>query len=135
MDDSLQLIAALQTATEGLLWMSEIDAPFEICYWPWGVPTELTGEQFLQLIGQPSTVSVEVMGVDECFAGAIEEQDWFGAEEKATAHQYQALIALLKRSLQDVQVFRVGEVRIDLYVVGHTELGNWVGVKTQGVET
>ena len=33
MNQTAKLVTALQNLTEGLLWMSEIDAPLEIIHW------------------------------------------------------------------------------------------------------
>ena len=37
--------------------------------------------------------------------------------------------------LSGLRVFRIGEVNIDVYVVGRTADGQWAGLKTHSVET
>jgi hypothetical protein len=135
MDDAaLGLIARLQAAIAGLLWMSEIDAPLEVIHWPASV-LELTQERLLELTHHPPTALVQQVTVEEFFAGATADQDWFGEEERAIAQRYREVVALLKQSLTHLQGYRVGEVRLDLYIVGQTASGNWVGLATQAVET
>lgn len=133
-DEISVLIARLQDATKGLLWMSEIDAPLEVVHW---LPSdlELTQERLLKLTHHPLTTPVKMVAVDTFFAGATEEQDWFGEEERAIAEQYRTLVAILKQSLSNLRVYRVGEVNIDLYILGQAASGDWVGLATQAVET
>lgn len=133
-DETSTLITRLKEATAGLLWMSEIDAPLEVIHWPPALP-DLTTERLLELTDHPLTTPVERIAIDDFFAGATEEQAWFGEEERAIAQRYQDLVAMLKQSLSHLQGYRVGEVNIDIYIVGQTESGDWVGLATQAVET
>jgi hypothetical protein len=133
-DEISMLITRLKDATTGLLWMSEIDSPLEVIHWSPSV-LELTQERLLKLTHHPLTTPVKRVAVDTFFAGATEEQDWFGEEERAIAERYRNLVAILKHSLSNLQVYRVGEVNIDLYILGQTKSGDWVGLATQSVET
>jgi hypothetical protein len=78
---------------------------------------------------------VKVLAVDDFFAGATEDQDWFGDEERAIAARYRELVALLKQHLSDLTVYQVGEVTLDVYVVGRTPEGELLGLATQASET
>lgn len=133
-DETSTLMNRLQEATADLLWMSEIDAPLEVIHWPPSA-LELTPSQLLELTNHPLTTPVKHVPVDDLFAGATEEQDWFGEEERTIAQQYREVMAILTQSLNNLQGYRVGEVNIDLYVVGQTESGDWIGLATQAVET
>jgi hypothetical protein len=42
---------------------------------------------------------------------------------------------LLEENLADLTVFRIGSIRIDIYVVGLDADGNLAGIKTKAVET
>lgn len=129
------LLTQLQAATADLLWLSEMDAPFEVMYWSQQADTPLTAETLLQLTNQPPTAPVKVLALDDFFAGATEEQDWFGEEEKAIAARYRELVALLKQHLSDLTVYQVGDVNLDLYIIGRTSEGMLVGLATQASET
>lgn len=133
-DETSRLVTRLKAATAGLLWMSEIDAPLEVIHWP-PLQGELTPERLLELTNHPLTTAVKPVAVDDFFAGATEEQDWFGEEERAIAQRYRDLVAMLKQTLGKLQGYQVGEVNIDLYMVGQTASGDWVGLATQAVET
>lgn len=133
-DATSNLIASLQALTQDLLWISETDAPFEIIQWQ-NQSNQLTNEQLLKLTGHSVDISVEVIEVDDFFSAAIAEQDWFGDEEKAIAKRYQELIFLLKQHLNQLKVYCIGEINIDIYIVGETESGEIVGLATKAVET
>jgi len=129
------LLSQLQAATADLLWLSEMDAPFEVRYWSQQADTPLTAETLLQLTNQPPTAPVKVVAVDDFFAGATEDQDWFGEEEKAIAARYRELVTLLKQHLSDLVVYQVGAVSLELYIVGRTPEGVMMGLATQASET
>lgn len=134
-NQSVNLVALLQAATADLLWLSETDAPFEVLHWQPQASADLTTTQVLQLTNHPPTVPVKVLAVDDFFAGATEEQDWFGEEEKAIAARYRELVGLLKQHLSDLTVYQVGEVTLDIYVIGQTPEGELLGLATQASET
>lgn len=125
---------ALKEATKGLLYTSETDAPFEIVHWP-AEGDSLDAKKVLQLSGHQPNAPVETMSVDEFFKDLTKNQSWFGAEEKAAAKKYQKLQAVIQQQLTDPQVYRVGEIQIDIFIVGRSAQGDWAGVKTKAVET
>jgi hypothetical protein len=68
------------------------------------------------------------------FRPATKGEEWHNEEEKAQAARFQALVKTLKVTLDDVKVFRVGETKVDVHVVGKVE-GGYAGLKTLVVET
>jgi Nuclease A inhibitor-like protein len=141
---------ALRQATENLLWISESDFPLELVEWQDMTMTELTIETLLDKTQHPAQTSVELVDVDAFFAGTTTIQSWYGEAETAIATRYQQLLALLKAHLQNLQVYRIGTITIDVYVLGdylpsnpeHTDLGQDLtmqgtiaGFFTQIVET
>lgn len=129
-----ELVTLLQGLVEGLTWMSETDAPLHVLYWDNSMVLE-SNEQLLQHMQHPRTAVVGVGEVDQFFEPAVAEQDWFGEEEKETAARYRSLLSVLKQHLSHLKVYRVGEVEIDVYVLGRTEADSVVGIATQIVET
>ncbi|MDX2020571.1 MAG: nuclease A inhibitor family protein [Deltaproteobacteria bacterium] len=127
------IVKALQKATEGLLFMSESDYPFDVLYWrkPGGSPT---AAKVALLAGEDPNL-VEERTVDAFFDGAATPQDWQSADELAVVTRYQELVALLKSKLRKLKVYRFGRVQIHAYVVGVTSAGNWVALKTTQIET
>lgn len=123
----------LQKASEGLLFPSETDAPFEVVSWP--AQAELTPTKLLQLTGHPPDAPVEQQTVDDFFAVATAEEDWHDLDERETAKRFQNLVGILKQNLSQLQVYRVGSTDIDAYIVGVTDGGDWTGLSAKLVET
>ncbi|MEG4343625.1 nuclease A inhibitor family protein [Microcoleus sp. A003_D6] len=123
----------LKQAAEGLLFLSETDAPFEVVRWQ--AQGELTPAILLQLTEHPPDAPVELRTVDEFFAIATAEEDWHDAEERETVQRFRQLVSILKQNLSQLQVYRVGDRSIDAYIVGVTPGGEWAGLATKLVET
>jgi hypothetical protein len=124
----------IQNAIKGLLFMSETDAPFEVIRWTRREPT-LTGADLRSLVGNNSNATVEEVSVAEFFGDLTQDQEWHDADDKKTVSQYRNLLAVLNSNLTELKVFKIGEVKVDIYVVGRTTGGDWAGVKTKAVET
>jgi Nuclease A inhibitor-like protein len=117
--------------TEGLLFMSETDAPltyFELSpeksqEWP---PS--TGGQFLQLIGEGMATHVEELAPEKFFRdlrpGNEDREDQVAALQKAMTGE-----------LRNLEGFRVGEIQINIFVLGTDDSGKVVGLQTLSVET
>ena len=131
MTDSIAI--QLKQASNGLLFLSESDAPFEVIHWP--AQGELTQAKLLQLTNHPPDAPVKVVSVDEFFAIATQEEDWHDQEEREIVQRFQNLVSVLKQNLSQLQVFRVGSINIDAYIVGVTDGGEWAGLSTKLVET
>lgn len=128
-----QVLQELEQATAGLLFMSESDYPFQLIHWK-GI-TEVTPQYLRGRTGHAADALVEVRSLDDFFQVAASEPEWKGPAEIETARRYQALVRLLKENLNDVKVYRVGEISIQVYVIGRSSTGNWMGISTQIVET
>ncbi|AVZ31723.1 nuclease A inhibitor family protein [Nodularia spumigena] len=125
-----EILEQLKQASEGLLFMSESEYPCDICLW-----SDATPEQVVHLTNHPQDTPVEVEGVDDFFSVATTAQDWHSEEEKETVHKFQTLVQILKANLSNLQVYRLGEVEVDVYVVGQTPTGDLAGIATKIVET
>jgi hypothetical protein len=131
MTDSIAI--QLKQASNGLLYLSESDAPFEVIHWP--AQGELTSPKLLQLTGHPPDAPVELRTVDDFFAIATVEEDWHDQDERETVERFHNLVSILKQNLSQLQVYRVGSIDIDAYIVGVTDGGEWAGLSTKLVET
>ena len=128
-----RLLADLKAATDGLLFMSETDAPLEPVRL--AVGGEPTPEVLRQLSGVSFDTPVEVQAFDEFFAPAVSEPAWKSAHQISTARRFQAVVQLLQDNLTDLRVLRVGRINMDVYVLGRASSGNWLGLRTRVVET
>jgi len=116
---------------ENLLFMSETDAPLEYFelspdkskQWP---PS--TGGQFLSLIGEDPATHVEKLAPEKFFRdlrpGNEDREDQVAALQKAMTGE-----------LRNLEGFRVGEIQINIFVLGTDDTGKVVGLQTLSVET
>jgi hypothetical protein len=145
------VVEKLREASQGLLYPSETDAPFEPFEWP-GEEGKPDKARVLELAGLPASTPTKAKSLDAFFRDVTEEQDWHDDEEKAQAahvlqedlhvlqrrilhERFKQLVGTLKEALKDVKVFLAGEAaESDAFIVGRSEAG-WAGLKTRVVET
>ena len=123
----------LKNAVRNLFYSSETDAPVEL--FTGTVTDAVTHENLLSQIGKADNTPLEMKNFDEFFAKLTAIQDWFGDEEKSTAEKFTNLRDLLKKNLKDLNVFKVGSVEIEIFVVGLDNESRLLGIKTKSVET
>ena len=123
----------LKQASKGLFFLSETDAPFEVIHW--SAQGKLTPAKLLQLTNHPPDAPLKMLAVDDFFAIATQEEDWHDEEEGETVKRFQNLVSVLKQNLSQLQVFRVGSINVDVYIVGATPSGDRTGLSTKLVET
>lgn len=116
----------LRKATNGLLYVSEIDAPFTV--------VESTGDdKMLSRFAEEG--EVEEVDFPAFFERLTRERDWFGDRERKRAKKFLDLQKLIEESLTDLKVYRFGRVKIRILVVGKTSDGRYIGLETNAVET
>jgi hypothetical protein len=133
MKSDKEIIEELKQLTDGLLWMSESDYPFETFLWE-GMP-EISPRFLRGLSGQTEDAPVEIVSVDDFFRVALSEESWRAEESRQEARRYQRLVQTLKDNLEEPKVYRVGNINIPVYIVGRNRTGNWLGLSTRVVET
>jgi Nuclease A inhibitor-like protein len=123
-----QIVDLLTVATTDLYWVSESDEPFEVLLWT-NLPTVTLDETALrqQLSLKPKTTIVQ-QSIDDFFQPALAE----GTEAIAP---YEQLLFALQQQLRKLQVYRVGEMEVAVYIVGQTPAGSWIALRTLIVET
>ena len=129
---TVEIIDRLKQATTDLLWSSEADYPFEIVTWELGI--ELTPTDLFSNI-YDTDLAVESITLIDLFEPVLTIEDWYEQAELDLVDQYTNLLNTINTNLAEVQVFRVGEVEIDIYIIGKTPTGDIVGLKTLSVET
>lgn len=129
------VVTTLQEASEGLLFISETDAPLVPFFWPDENDVDaLTPERLRELANISSDAPIESVSLARFFRSATKKEDWHNAEESAAVGRFQRLVETIKSTLKKPVVFRVGKVNIAVYVVGGIE-GGWAGLETRVVET
>ena len=129
------LRARLEGASHDLLYTSESDRPFEWFFlagggegWPYGA------EEFARRVGAAGE-SAEEITLEKLFARHIERADPADEVMQRLRPRFEALREMLRRSLADARVFRVGSVEVKCYAVGGDGEGNLAGLSTVSVET
>ena len=131
----------LERAADGLEYWSESQYPF----WFFTLPSNessLTPEGFLSLLGLTESFLddlhlkavqfIEARSIDDFFKNST---DMSNPERVPEARRFKKLVSLLKKELQDVKVFRVGQVEIRCYIAGLDGVGEIVGLVTTAIET
>lgn len=125
----------LEHASAGLTYTSESDYPFTWYFRAGPLPEPLGIDAFHAALGIAPTERVETRDLDEFFARHIEWVDPYDATAVALVPRYERLRETVRQVLRDPQVFRVGRIAIDCYIVGFDRAGNLVGLRTVAIET
>lgn len=110
---------ALRKASEGLLYPSESDEPFDVFTWP-------TGSSAKDVLASKHEGKVDEASFDEFFAELADSED---------AGRFAKLKEVITATLRDVRVFRVGATNVDIYIVGKSASGHLSGLHTTSIET
>lgn len=127
------LAEKIKQSAQGLSYISETDA--EISAFRGKQSETVSKEVLLQQTGRAGDAPVEEKNFADFFARLTEMQDWFEAEEKATAEKFAQLKQVLEQNLRDLKVFKIGTVQLDVYVVGLDAENFLTGIQTKAVET
>ncbi len=114
----------LAKASEGLLYPSESDEPFEVFNWgpaPAAGPT--TRDAVLRRSGK---APLQEVAVDQFFSELQSSDD---------ADRFNALKTTLQTQLANLKIFRAGSINVDIYLIGQSPSSELVGLKTSSVET
>jgi len=120
----------LSTLYKDLLFPSESEYPLEPFTWE---SATLIPETILTRSHKPSATPIESITLEDFFAPVVTDEDWFEDEDRAIAQRYRDMQGLIA-TLENVQVYKVGKVEIDVYIVGAID-PDLVGLKTTVIET
>ncbi len=116
------VLKALQAAIKGLQFPSESDAPFEAFVWP---PGSVDAASLLAQISLPAKTPIEALTLTELFRSI----------PSSVRGSFLPLAAALVDHLSEVKAFKVGSMKLAVYIIGTTADGNRAGVKAEAVET
>lgn len=120
----------LTSAADGLLMMSESDYPFDFLE---SDATEHNEDLALQLSNREAGTPVSQITVDHLLRNMTNPAS--GSVSADTAAKFLQLSETLKQELQNISVYRVGDVQVDVLILGNTASGNVAGLKTRLIET
>ncbi len=127
------LQSALETAADGMLYMSESDYP--LTYVGWAGEGAPTVAKLSALLSVPAGTLVEEYAFSELMDRLGEAYDPGDPYIVEYAAKFRALREVMEANLTDLTVIRVGEISIDVYFVGRSSCGDLVGLKTTSIET
>ena len=130
---SEELFTRIADACKGLIYVSEIDAPVE------AYTASRDGKNalytILQQTGRETEDGMEEIPFAQLFERLTAIREWHGERETARAKKFLELQKLLEENLVQLKVYRLGNIRIDIFVVGYDHAGRLMGVMTRAVET
>ena len=127
------VLPLISRACEGLVYISETDAP--VTPVDLGPADSIDGEIILQRAGLKAGTDINEVEADRFFAKLTVIKDWQTESQKARAKKFLALGRVLEKDLRSLKVYRFGQVRIDILIVGLDAAGHILGVRTNAVET
>src|SRR5256885_15140490 len=127
-----EILQELKAASDGLLMMSESDYPFEVVRWD---SHELSPAHLRKMSGETDDAPVISDSVENFFRAATTEREGQRLEDRQTVRKFQRLLQTIKDNLEDIKVYKIGEINMPVYIVGRSPSGNWLGLSTRVVET
>ena len=128
MHKDLQEIA---DAAEGLVFMSESDHPFEVVQ----LKSKKVEKEIKQLAQKSADTTMETQTVDYFFRNMVKTYPGYSADQQETAERFLKLRELLKQKLKEVQVYRLGSIQVDAFIIGKLQDGSYGGLRTKLIET
>jgi hypothetical protein len=125
----------LERAAAGLTVRSETDAPLRGVVAGRVSREGVTAHFVLDHFGYDPATPVRTRALGNFLAPHAARRAWHSPEEARRARRFRRLGLLLERTLREVRVFEVGTVRKDVFVLGVTDDGECVGLRTFVVET
>ncbi len=129
------LQAHLENLTEDLLYMSESDYPFDFVSFDGSGDKAPSLEGLLERLDLPDDTVTDQETVDQFFHWLTRDEAGMTEEERAEAQRYRDLRQALEANLDDLAIFRIGEIEIRVYLIGRDACGRWSGLATTSVET
>jgi hypothetical protein len=115
----------LKKAIEGLEYPSESDASFDLFHWP-----KSKAASALEQVATRAGANRKIAEVPiDSFFDALKDSD--------DAPRFLQLRHALESTLTNLKIFRAGdgETKVDIYVIGQTQSGDWAGLHTTSIET
>jgi hypothetical protein len=125
-------IQEIQEAAAGLMFISESDFPFEAIHL---APRSSIETELLQLVNKPAGTVVEKTTLDYFFRNMTRIDPNASSQQQSTARRFKQLHEILKTKLTDVQVWRIGTIQIDAFIIGRLSDGSYAGLRTKLIET
>ena len=131
--EKIDFVARFKDLVDGLYVMSETDAPLKPFLWK-NIPI-IDDSIVLKKAKATNETALEKWTIEEFFSNKITTKDWQSDEEKADVLKFQNVYNALQTALSEPVVYRIGDARKEVYILGKLADGNVGGLKTYVVET
>jgi hypothetical protein len=135
MINDADLLKILSQSTDGLLFPSEIDSPFETTIWDKTQGTAVSAAAILKLNGDRPDDYIEETNLDSFFSIVTMDQEWHTQIDKERVSRFRGFAAVIMENLKEVKVFRLGKINIDVFIAGRSQSGNIVCISTKQLQT
>lgn len=133
----LEFLEDVVPAIDGVLFSSEGDEYWDPLFYPGSGDALENHDALLVLFEEPADEYIQESDFDEL----IDSQYFIPDPESASEWEleikesYTRIREALETQLDDIRVYRVGEVEVRIYVVGRTSCGDLAGISTLSIET
>jgi hypothetical protein len=78
---------------------------------------------------------VTIYDIESFFENLIEIKEWYGEYEIGQAKLFMALFQFLNENLTDMKMLEIGEISIQIYLIGKTNDNRFIGFQSQKIQT
>lgn len=125
-----ELRKVLENACRGMVYISETDAEISAIV---AEGDRSPAERFVR--SRAEVGAIETKPAEDFFERLTKDHEWHGDAERERVRRFRRLEKVVLENLVNVRMFRVGRIRIDIFVLGHDANGNIAGIMTKAVET
>ena len=130
---SIELAERIARACEGLVYISEQDAPVAVFV---GRPVEaLDADSIRPVTDMQDDTRIEEVEFEKFFARLTKSAAWHGKAQRVQTKKFLELQKLLEENLHDLKVFKIGAIHVHIFAVGLDNTNNVIGITTEAVET
>lgn len=122
----------IKESADGLLFISESDHPLELITFT--KPAGSISDYLKKVSNKKDDAAVETQTLEYFFRNMarINEED---ENSQNTARRFKQLQTVLQKNLKNIQVYRIGSVQVDAFIIGELPDGNYAGLQTRLIET
>ena len=128
-----QALQKIKEASEGLLYRSESDYPFELIHTK--ALSVALEQELISSSNKGTDTKVETVTLEHFFRNMVTVYPDASAEQEMMALKFKNLQDVLLYELRDVSVYKIGNVQVDVFIIGQLPDGSYGGLRTKVIET
>lgn len=131
--EKIDFISKFENLVDGLFVMSETDAPLKPFVWK---KVAMIDDSLLRKKAKKDGESmIETLSIEDFFRNMVTPQDWHSEQEKTDVLKFQLVLENISSTLSEPKVYKIGDAKKEVFLVGKTKEGEYAGLKTYVVET